>query len=97
CLSDWSSDVCSSDLYWEHTIRNESDFEHHVDYVHYNPVRHGLVAKVSDWPYSSFHRYVKLGILPIDWAGDFAECQSGYGERRWRSEERRVGKEGTSL
>jgi putative transposase len=40
--------------YWEHTVRDESDFERHVDYIHINPVKHGLVARVRDWPFSSF-------------------------------------------
>ncbi len=55
--------------FWEHTIRDEQDFENHVDYIHFNPVKHGHVAVVSDWPHSSFHRYVRLGILPADWGG----------------------------
>ena len=42
----------------------------HVDYIHYNPVKHGLVKKVSQWPYSSFHRYVKMGIYPYEWAAN---------------------------
>jgi putative transposase len=67
--------------YWEHTIRDESDFGRHIDYVHINPVKHGLVTRVSDWPHSSFHRMVKLGIYPEDWAGDFAELGAGFGER----------------
>jgi len=45
--------------FWEHTVRDESDFARHVDYSHYNPVKYGLVSRVSDWPHSSFHRYVK--------------------------------------
>jgi putative transposase len=53
--------------YWEHTIRDEKDFARHMDYIHINPVKHGLVAQVGDWPYSSFHRMVKLGIYPEDW------------------------------
>src|SRR5262249_3591874 len=56
--------------YWEHTIRDEKDFERHIDYVHINPVKHGLVTRVSDWPYSSFRRMVAQGIYPDDWAGD---------------------------
>jgi len=47
--------------YWEQTIRDENDFARHIDYIHINPVKHGLVARVRDWPYSSFHRMVKLG------------------------------------
>ena len=55
--------------YWEHTIRDDEDRQHHVDYIHYNPVKHGLVNRVADWPYSSFHQFVKRGELPLDWAG----------------------------
>jgi REP-associated tyrosine transposase len=50
--------------YWEHTIRDENDFARHVDYIHINPVKHRLVPRVRDWPYSSFHRMVKLGMHP---------------------------------
>ena len=56
--------------YWEHAIRNEIDLARHVDYVHFNPVKHGYVSRVSDWPYSSFHRYVERGLLPPDWGGN---------------------------
>jgi putative transposase len=67
---------------WEHTIRDEGDLERHADYIHFNPVKHALVARVRDWPHSSFHRYVKDGILPDDWAGDAAsEGGKGFGER----------------
>ena len=66
--------------YWEHTIRDDTDFERHVNYIHYNPVKHGLVTRVADWPYSSFHRYVAQGILPGDWAGDAAESSGRFGE-----------------
>jgi len=68
--------------FWEHTIRNKSDFERHVDYVHFNPVKHGLVNRVRDWPHSSFHRYVRQGLLPEDWAGDARLSESGFGERK---------------
>jgi putative transposase len=54
--------------FWEHVIRDEQDFATHVDYIHYNPVRHGWAQRVSDWPHSSFHRYARLGIYPEDWA-----------------------------
>jgi putative transposase len=56
--------------FWEHTIRDGQGFERHVDYIHFNPVKHGYVARASDWPYSSFHRYVREGVLPVDWAVD---------------------------
>ena len=67
--------------YWEHTIRDEEDFERHVDYIHINPVKHGLVKRVRDWQPSSFHRMVQLGIYPEDWAGDFSDRGEDYGER----------------
>ena len=65
---------------WEHAIRDDADFERHVDYIHFNPVKHGYVTRVSDWPYSSFHRYVKNGLLPEDWGGDLAEIEGRFGE-----------------
>jgi len=66
--------------YWEHTIRDETDFARHVDYIHLNPVKHGLVACVADWRYSSFHRYVRDGRLPRDWAGTVHVDVEGFGE-----------------
>jgi putative transposase len=69
--------------FWEHTIRDEADFARHVDYIHYNPIKHGYVASAIDWPHSSFHRYVKLGALPKDWAGTAAQSDSkGFGETK---------------
>jgi len=53
----------------------------HVDYVHINPLKHGLVTRVIDWPHSSFHRMVKLGVYPEDWAGDTEELSGNFGER----------------
>ena len=53
--------------YWEHLIRDELDYERHVDYIHYNPVKHGYVDKAVDWPYSSIHRFIKNGIISSDW------------------------------
>jgi putative transposase len=55
--------------YWEHLIRDEKDFSAHIDYVHLNPLKHGLVKKVSDWPYSTFHLLREIGVYPADWAG----------------------------
>ena len=63
--------------FWEHLIRDERDFAAHVDYVHFNPVKHGYVERVQDWPYSTFHRYVREGMLPMDWGDGF---ESGVGE-----------------
>ena len=65
----------------KHTIRDENDFARHVDYVHINPVKHGLVARVRDWPSSSFHRMERLGIYPEDWAGDVTADGEDFGER----------------
>jgi putative transposase len=59
--------------FWEHTIRDEEDFNRHLDYIHYNPVKHGLVKNVADWPWSSFHRYVRLGFYDPDWGGENAD------------------------
>lgn len=53
--------------FWEHLIRDEQDYAAHVDYIHFNPVKHGLVAEPYDWPHSSFHRYVKAGWYPERW------------------------------
>ncbi|MGQ0619809.1 MAG: REP-associated tyrosine transposase [Panacagrimonas sp.] len=53
--------------FWEHVIRDERDFRHHVDYIHFNPVKHGLVQQAFDWQYSSFHRFVERGIYQADW------------------------------
>jgi len=53
--------------FWEHTIRDERDFQYHVDYIHFNPLKHGMVHQVKDWPFSSFHRCVANGIYPVNW------------------------------
>ncbi len=53
--------------FWEHWIRDETDFERYFDYIHYNPVKHGLCHQASEWKYSSFHRYVAQGVYSIDW------------------------------
>jgi putative transposase len=69
--------------FWEHTIRDETDLQRHVDYVHFNAVKHGLAEEVKAWPYSSFHRYVRLGWLAADWGGKREQFAEGdYGERR---------------
>jgi len=54
--------------FWEHTIRDDTDLRGHIDYVHFNPVKHGWASKAVDWPFSSFHRYVRDGVLTPDWA-----------------------------
>jgi putative transposase len=55
--------------YWEHLIRDDKDMQAHMDYVHFNPVKHGLVKRVIDWPVSTFHALVKQGVYPPDWGG----------------------------
>ena len=67
--------------FWEHQIRNENDFEKHVDYIHWNPVKHGYVTRPIDWRWSSMRRYVDAGILPENWAeSESAVDQSTFGE-----------------
>lgn len=58
--------------YWEHQIRDEADFARHVDYIHWNPLKHGLVEKVAEWPYSTFHQYLARGVYSQNWCGDFS-------------------------
>ena len=53
--------------FWEHLLRNEADWHAHMDYIHYNPVKHGYVQSPGDWPYGSFRRAVKQGLYPADW------------------------------
>jgi putative transposase len=53
--------------FWEHLIRDQSDYKLHFDYIHFNPVKHGYAQSVSDWPWSTYHRYVRKGIYPKDW------------------------------
>lgn len=55
--------------FWEHQIRDEHDLRRHIEYIHFNPVKHGYVRRVRDWPYSSFHAHVRQGLCSIDWAG----------------------------
>ena len=55
--------------YWEHLIRDEDDYARHVDYIHYNPVKHGHAARAADWPHSTFTRWVEQGAYVEDWGG----------------------------
>jgi putative transposase len=66
--------------FWEHAIRDDTDLERHVDYIHFNPVKHGHVTRVVDWPHSSFHQYVARGELTAGWGGDMKEIQGPFGE-----------------
>ena len=67
--------------YWEHQIRDATDLERHVDYIHYNPVKHGLVSCPVDWPHSTLHGYIERGILTPDWGVSADDGVNGYGER----------------
>ncbi|MBN1378318.1 MAG: transposase [Gammaproteobacteria bacterium] len=64
--------------YWEHLIRDEKDYIAHMDYIHINPLKHGLVERVIDWPYSTFHRLVANGTYSGDWAGSGNESRLLY-------------------
>ena len=68
--------------YWEHLIRDERDYGRHVDYIHFNPVKHGYAGRASDWPYSSIRRYIAAGTLDRNWGAE-VQSQDGYsfGER----------------
>jgi putative transposase len=67
--------------FWERVICDDRDYAIHMDYVHINPVKHGLVGRVADWPYSTFQRCAKAGVYPLDWGGGACDIQAG--ERRW--------------
>jgi len=54
--------------FYEHTIDSDDEFIEHVEYVHYNPIKHGYVTRPIDWLHSSFHAYVKRGVYPPTWA-----------------------------
>ncbi|MGU3525367.1 REP-associated tyrosine transposase [Enterobacteriaceae bacterium C23F] len=77
----FSRDIGSGDIwqprFWEHTIRNEEDYCRHVDYCYINPVKHGWVKRVKDWPFSTFHHDVRGGLYPQDWAGEVSEFLAG--------------------
>ncbi|MBI3897384.1 MAG: transposase [Gammaproteobacteria bacterium] len=67
--------------FWEHQIRDDKDLTAHLDYIHWNPVKHGLVRLVNEWPYSTFHGYVAKGTYPSDWGGGNAISAKGsFGE-----------------
>ena len=66
--------------FWEHSLRDEEDFIRHVEYIHYNPVKHGYVSRVKEWSHSSFHHYVRDGSYPLEWAGCSDNETSSFGE-----------------
>ena len=67
--------------FWEHQIRDEEDLGRHIDYVHFNPVKHGYTVRASEWLYSSIHRYIRLEDLPVDWAAPPSDSVKDVGER----------------
>lgn len=67
--------------FYEHEIKDEADFIKYMDYLHYNPFKHGLVGKVSEWPYSSFHRYVKQGLYMEDWGNNSMDFTENFSDR----------------
>jgi len=68
--------------HWEHLIRNDGDYERHVDYVYFNPVKHGFVSRASAWPHSSIHRYIAMGVVDANWGnGDRVSEPEEFGQR----------------
>jgi len=63
--------------FWEHQIRDQVDLHRHVDYIHYNPVKHGLVSDVEDWPWSTYQRFVRSGFYHHHVLND---CDGNFGE-----------------
>ncbi|HCO96245.1 MAG TPA: transposase [Phycisphaerales bacterium] len=67
--------------FWEHQIREQEDLDKHVDYIHYNPLKHGLVKAVEDWPWSTYHKFVRDGFyqhrILNDYDGNFGEDFAG--------------------
>jgi putative transposase len=66
--------------FWEHTIRDERDFDNHFNYIHFNPVKHGYCRKAADWPYSTFHRWVTRGYYDPLWG---SECPDAIKDCDW--------------
>ena len=66
--------------FWEHLIRDQNDYEHHLNYIHYNPVKHGYVKIASAWPYSSIHRAIRKGDILENWAYDDDLDNRSFGE-----------------
>jgi len=66
--------------FWEHRIRDDRDLQVHVDYIHFNPVKHGYCTRACDWPYSTFHRWVRSGHYDVDWGVSETSFSGGFGE-----------------
>jgi putative transposase len=77
--TDFSSGSIWQHRYWEHVIRDELDFRRHIEYIHYNPVKHGYVSAPVDWPHTSFHRFVSRGIYPKDWGSGVKNFNNSIG------------------
>ncbi|WP_242675189.1 REP-associated tyrosine transposase [Phytopseudomonas dryadis] len=71
--------------YKEHCIHDQDDLQRHIDYIHFNPVRHGYVTHPGDWPYSSLHRHIGQGLVPADWTGEIMESQPGLNAEQSRN------------
>ena len=67
--------------YWEHQIHDDGDLARHVDYIHYNPVKHGWVKAAADWPHSTLHEYSKRDMAAREWGGVADGESDTYGER----------------
>jgi putative transposase len=65
--------------YWEHCIRDDDDLARHLDYIHWNPVKHGMVGIASAWPFSTVHRFIASGVYPPDWG----TTEDRFANRRW--------------
>jgi putative transposase len=66
--------------FWEHQLRDQADLNRCLDYLHWNPVKHGHVSRVAEWPYSTFHRFVREGMYPKDWGGQGVDDEGAFGE-----------------
>ena len=66
----WGEKCIFQRRYFEHTIIDENDLNNQINYIHYNPVKHGYVKSVKDWEYSSFHKFVKNGLYDINWGSN---------------------------
>ena len=66
--------------FWEHRVRDQADLTRCIDYLHWNPVKHGHVNRAVDWPYSTFHRFVRQGLYPVDWGGQGVIGDGAFGE-----------------
>ena len=67
--------------YWEHYIRDNNDYQKHIAYIHYNPVKHGYVKQAKNWPYSTLHYYIANNIISADWGCFEKESNEIFGER----------------